>query len=396
MTIRESLRIAFAAALSAAAVAAIAPTAHAQTYGQPSYGQPGYGQPGQPGYGQPGQPGYGQPGYGQPGYGQPGYGQPGYGQPGYGQPGYGQPGYGQYGYGAAPPQKVKSTPLEIGFLYGTSAVWGGATGLWIDGEAHFFEPNRGYSVLPPVLFGVAAPMGVLIADYATHVMPRGLPSAIASGIILGGVAGLGVAGTAKTAKGNWRFHDDFGDLMLGEFIGSTAGGVLGGVGGALLKPSPKTNMLMLSAGFWGAGVGMEFGGGASNAKPERDVLMGGTIGLGVSEAVAGTVSFFWVPSWSQLGGMWGGFGIGEAIGAPVYLFYIGSKGDPRRGLIVQGVTGLIGAGVGALLGKPDQKGANADVENPFRGPHPALVKVLGGDVAPLPGGVEVRVSGLLF
>jgi hypothetical protein len=125
--------------------------------------------------------------------------------------------------------------------------------------------------------------------------------------------------------------------------------------------------------------------------------MGGTIGLGVSEAVAGTVSFFWVPSWSQLGGMWGGFGIGEVVGAPVYLFYIGSKGDPRRGLIVQGVTGLIGASVGALLGKPDQKGANnAESDDPFRGPHPPLVKVMGADVVPVQGGLEATVSGLLF
>ena len=355
--------------------------------------QPGYGQP-QPGYqpGYPPQPGYGQPGYGAPGYQpQPGYGQPGYGQPGYGQPGYGQPGYGQPSY---PPRNEKRTGLEIGFLYGTSAAWGIATGTWIDTEAKVDEP--GIAVIPPLVFGVAAPMAVLITDYATHSLPKGVPSAISAGIILGSAGGLGLAGYVSATGSKWGARE----IMRAEFIGSTVGGILGGVGGALLKPSPKSNMFMLSAGFWGAAAGAEIGGGASNGnlgQSDQDIMLGGLIGYGVSEAAAGTTSFFYVPSWAQIGAMWAGFGIGEVAVSPAYFFYIGSRKDPRRPLIAQGIAGIAGAVVGSFIAKPDKKGGMAENDdNPFAGRHPPMLKVVGGSINPIPGGAEATVAGLLF
>jgi hypothetical protein len=391
------LRVRVASILCAAFTFVGAPAAFAQVQPQPGYGQPNYGQPnyGQSGYGQPGygQPGYGQPGYGQPGYGQPGYGQPGYGQPGYGQPGYGQPGYGQPGYGQ-PPKKQKSSSLEIGYLYGTSIAWGVGTGVWIDFEAEIEEP--GFAVIPPLLLGVAAPVGVFIADYAMDKMPRGLPAAIATGILLGSELGFGISATqyalANSSSSEWGFTA----FMRAEFITSTAGGVLGGVAYGLLEPSPKTSMLVLSSSIWGAAAGAQFGGGASNGDVRQSddaVTVGGLIGYGVGTLGSAGASIGWVPSWNQLGWMWGGFAIGEAAVAPVYLFYIGSDNDPRRVLIAQGIAGLLGVGAGIFIGTPDKKGAIVEDET---APRPRFAEVLGGGITPVPGGATVNAVGYLW
>ena len=50
------------------------------------------------------------------------------------------------------------------------------------------------------------------------------------------------------------------------FIGSTLGGVVGGVGYYFFKPSPKTNFFLMSAAAWGALSGSFMGGGASKEK----------------------------------------------------------------------------------------------------------------------------------
>jgi hypothetical protein len=377
-----------AAAIGALACAtSIATNASAQPYQQPY--QP---------Y-QPYQPGYGQPGYGQPGYGQPGF-TP---QPGqYCPPGQFCPPGGQT---YPDPSKLKSTSLEMGYLYGTAAAWGIGTGIWIDAEAEIDEP--GFAILPPLVIGAAAAGGVAIADFAVHQMPRGVPSAIATGTLLGSGLGLGIAGYEAAVGNHWEFKE----IMRSEFVGSTAGAVLGIVGGVLLRPSPKTNMFMLSAGVWGAGIGAAFGGGASNGdlgNSDQDILLGGLIGYGVTTAAAGTISIFWVPSWSQLGWMWAGFGIGAAATTPVYLFYIGSDADPRRGLIAQGVGGLLGAGLFALIGKPDEKGAAYTWNEPLVPGHRFEVgKILSGSIAPTPVataadgrpygfGAELTLTGVLY
>ena len=103
---------------------------------------------------------------------------------------------GQQGMPPQPPpppprkKKKKSTTLEIGYLYGTSIAWGIGTGVWLDVEAEVENP--GIAIIMPALLGVAAPVGVFIADTAMDGMPRGLPSAIATGMWLGGGLGLGI------------------------------------------------------------------------------------------------------------------------------------------------------------------------------------------------------------
>jgi hypothetical protein len=354
---------------------------------------PGYGQPPPPGYGQPPPPGYGpQPGYGQPPpYGQP-YGQPGYGQPGYGQPGYGQPGYGQPGYG--PPPKRKSTGLEIGYLYVTAGAYGIGTGIWLDSLFEIEDPGVG--LILPAILGVAAPVVVYIADHPR--MPEGLPSAIATGMLIGAGEGLAVASTQYVTadrRDEWSFRG----LATSEFIGSTVGGVGGFAFYYFLKPHPKNNVFLASSIFWGSLIGSEFGIGASKAGSDwgyanDGAAIGGTIGFNVAAAGAATLSAFWTPSWNQIGWMWGGLALGTLISLPVYFFYAGSdEFDARRGLIFQGVAGTLGLAAGALIGTPDKKGAIAEVEDDT---HPRFAKILGGSLMPVDRGLGASIYGSLW
>jgi hypothetical protein len=379
----------------------LGPGAQPQQPQQP-YGQPGYGQPG-----------YGQPGYGQPGYGQP-YGQPGYGQPGYGQPGQpGQPPYGQYGYGQPQQPSTRSTG-EITFLYITAAAYGVGTGIWIDAEAT--KPggsvNPGLVMIAPILLGAAMPLGVWALDRKP--MRRGLPSAIATGLIIG--AGEGLTSSLYIAASSDKLT--FRGLTRAEMIGATLGGGAGAVYGYFLKPSPQKNMFLMSGSVWGTMIGYAFGGGASKGKwgqyedyvgngryesrpgANDAVTLGGLVGLNLGLAGVTATSFFWTPSWSQIGTMWLGFGIGTAASTLVYPFYALSDADPRTGLIFQGIAGAAGAVVGAFLGRPDRNAGIAGAEDPsekewLRKPS-RIARFRGGTLMPVPGGMGGMVMGELW
>jgi hypothetical protein len=390
--------------------------------GVPGQPPPGYGQPGY------GQPGYGQPGYGQPGYGQPGYGQPGYGQPGYGQPGYGQPGYGPPTYppGAAPPVPQgpqRSTPLEVGFLYGTAIAWGVGTGVWIDALAEVRDP--GIALIAPLVFGAAAPLGVFFLDRPP--MREGLPSSIATGMIVGAGLGLGIAAThdmieadnattefaAPTGPyrnlrvkvtGEWGFKG----VSTAMFLGSTLGGVAGGLIGYLGRPNPRSNLLITSAAVWGAGIGSAFGGGASNGTWEESndaVAVGGLIGYLALTGGAVGASFAWRPSWEQLGWMHVGFLSGAAAAAPIYAAYAAAPDeDPRRGLIFQGALALVGMGAAAIITQPrgtrtaaaDDDKRTALVEVGKSAHHRPWLTLDGVGLAPVNGGAGASVNGSLW
>lgn len=293
----------------------------------------------------PGPPYYGpQPGYPQ----QQGACPPGqWCAPAPGQPQPGGPGYG-------PPKKKKSTYLEIGYLYGTSILWGIGTGVWLDVEAEIENP--GIAIIMPAIFGAVAPVGVFIADYVMDGMPRGLPASIATGLWLGGGLGFGV----------WAVHDlnmrgsgqwGFAGLGRSTFVGSVVGGAGGVLVGALMEPSPKTSMSVLSATTMGTLVGGAFGGAASSGSLTNNadgaIMVGGLIGYGVGLLGSAGMSFAYVPSWEQIGFGWAGFAIGAAATTPVYFIYLGVDADPRTGLIAQGIGGLIGAGVGVALADAD-------------------------------------------
>lgn len=321
------------------------------------------------------------PGYGQP---PPGYGQP---PPGYGQP----PGYGAPGYGYAPPAKAKSSPLEIGYLYVTAGAFGVGTGIWVDALAGIDDP--GLMLLPPAILGVAAPVGVFFLDKPA--MPRGMPSSIATGMIVGAGLGLGVTST-QWVRADEANEWSFTALATSEVVGSALGGAGGYFFYRWLKPEPLTNAFVASSIAWGTILGSELGGGISEGtwgETNDTMALGGLIGFGAFLGGSVALSPVWTPSQDQLGWMWGGLGIGTAASLPVYLFYAGSDYDPRRGLIFQSVAGGLGLGVGALIGKPSRSGAVVEDDTRAR---PKVAELLGGTLTPLPGGgVGAQVYGLL-
>lgn len=309
--------------------------------------------------------------------------------------GYPQP----YGYAPTTPSpvpspvKTKSTPLEIGYLYVTSAAWGVGMGVWVDAEAKVEDP--GLRFIAPVVLGVAAPVGVWIADRG--VMPRGLPSAIATGMIIGAGEGLGIASyqhVTADEQSEWSFRG----LARAEVVGSIVGGAGLGTLWYFIRQSPKTNMFLASAVVWGTGIGTAFGGGASNgpwSQTNDSLGLGGLIGFNVALAGATGLSIAWTPSWNQLAWMWGGLGMGAGVSSLAYIFYAGSESDPRRGLIFQGVASTLGLAAGALIGSPDPRNMQGmnEVEDPA---HRPFARVLGGSLMPVQGGMGAAVLGELW
>ncbi|AKT43408.1 hypothetical protein [Chondromyces crocatus] len=316
-----------------------------------------------------------------------------YGGGGYGYPQ--QPYGGGYGYPQQPVStgRPRSTGLEIGYLYATATAYGVGTGIWVD--ALFGIENPGLALIAPGILGVAAPVLVFIADRPR--MPEGLPSAIATGMLIGAAEGLGVASyqwMSADKKNEWPFLG----LATSEFIGGTVGGVAGFAFYHLLRPNPKTNMLLASSAVWGSAIGGMFGGGASRGdwgQANDSVALGGLIGLNVAVAGAVGVSLAWTPSWNQIGWMWGGAAIGAVASLPVYIAYAGSDSDPRTGLIFQGVASLLGLGAGAFIGRPDRAGALVRNDEELVPERPFL-KVLGAGPLSVPGGMGAQLMGELW
>ena len=271
------------------------------------------------------------------------------------------------------------------------------TGIWIDAEAEVTDP--GLTVIAPAIFGAVAPLSVFLVDRFAYRkgMPEGLPSAIATGMLVGAGEGLGISSyqwMSSDAEDEWGFKG----LARAEIIGSTAGA---GAGWALyyfLRPLPETNVLISSATFWGSAIGSFFGGGASGryaswGQTNDSVAMGGLIGMNVAVAGAVGASIFWTPTWNNLAWMWGGFGIGTAASAPVYIFYAASDDhDPRRGLIFQGVAGTIGLGLGAAFSNHRKTRRNVGESGVDDRP----IQVWGANMMPLEKGMGVQVSGGLW
>lgn len=293
----------------------------------------------------------------------------------------------------------RATGLEMGYLYATSAAWGVGTGIWIDALANLGDP--GLMAIAPVVLGIAAPATVFVLDRTMNI-PKGLPSSIATGMLLGAGEGLGISSYqyVKAYDSNtWGFTG----LATAEFLGATIGGAAGAGLYFLGHPSPKTNIFLASGALWGTAIGTQFGGGASNgswgAYTNDGLALGGLIGFNLLAGGAGALSTVWIPSYNQLGWMWGGYGIGTAVSLPVYIFYAAAPDyDPRRGLIFQGVAGTLGLVAGALIGKPDRPGAIAreEEEERERARHPKFARVTGGSLAPVHGGVGATVVGELW
>ncbi|HSY24966.1 MAG TPA: hypothetical protein VK841_22735 [Polyangiaceae bacterium] len=350
-----------------AASISVATAAEAQTpapYGQPApvpaqpYGQPAqpYPQPAQP-YPPPAQP-YPPPAqpapypppaqpYPPPAQAYPQAAPP----PQYPQPVYVQPQPAPY----PPPQPMFQPPPrnryrsanEMAFLYGTSAIYGVGTGVWIDSLAGTSDP--GIAVLAPVAFGAAVPIGLYLWDQYDE-FDRAVPSTIATGLLLGAVEGVAIDGLQWQLTGNggpnsWNFKTNTSVV----FLTTTVGGVGGYAFGEWLQPDPRGLAFISSAAGWGSIAGVLFGGGVVGGDWKDGAAVWGFSGYNAGIVAAGALSTVYTPSWTTLKYLWAGEVLGTLATTPVYLFYIGSNSDPRHGMIANAFGGLAGIALAAVF-----------------------------------------------
>jgi hypothetical protein len=230
-------------------------------------------------------------------------------------------------------------------------MYGVGTGIWFSAEVGLDDPAL--FLIPPALLGVAAPVGVWFLDDPE--MPRGMPASISAGLAIGAGEGIGITSYQFVSADE---DDEWG--YKGLFRGTTLGATLGGVGGYAvgyyLEPSPKSTLLTTSAVLWGASIGSMFGYGGSEKGVGYGVAndsasLGGLIGYNIGLAGGAAASALYIPSWEQIGWMWGGAGVGVAVSLPVFLFYTGDDGPPaKRAFLFMGVTTTLGIAAGAIFG----------------------------------------------
>jgi hypothetical protein len=290
--------------------------------------------------------------------------------------------------GAPRPQASSASSFESGVLYLTSAAYGIGLGVWLDAEFGLRDPAL--VLIPPTLLGVAAP--VTAYAFSRPRSPRGLPGAIAAGLVIGAAEGVGIASLQMvTADRPWGFTG----MARAVAIGSTLGGLGGYAVGVLQEPSPNISAFATSGVVWGSLIGSAIGLGASEegasfGSTNDSMGRGGLIGFNAGLVATMALSTAFVPTIDQLSWMWLGGGIGALVSLPVYLFYLGDGTPPaKRGLLFTATAttlGIVAGGVfapqggGHAFGSGKSRFARVDYVTPFT----------------LHRGVGLQVGGTLF
>ncbi len=235
----------------------------------------------------------------------------------------------------------------MAYLYGVGFAYGVGTGIWIDSLAK--ESDPGIAFIAPLLFGAGVPIGMYAWDYNQE-FDRGVPSSIATGLLLGGVEGMAISGLQWQLTGNdgpntWSFRT----WTSITFATATVGGLGGYAFGEWLRPDPRSLALISSGAGWGAITGVLFGSGVVGGDWKDGAAVWGFAGYNAGILAAGAVATSYVPSWQTLKYMWLGDLLGTLATTPVYLFYIGNDSEIHHGLIANAVGGLAGLGIAAAL-----------------------------------------------
>ena len=244
-----------------------------------------------------------------------------------------------------PPKSPRRDDGEIAFLYATSAAYGITLGTWIDTLGPCSPNNKapdpknpgqtvnvcdpGVAFVSPLLFGAAVPLSFFLWDnFYPGGIHRGVGTSIGTGLIIGALEGLGVAGANFAIAGDndgKRWGSD--GIMSSIFVASTLGGIGGYAFGEAVRPDPRKIALVASGAGWGALMGATFGGGAANSDGNsvaQGMLVGNLVGINVGLAATGVLAAVgYDPSWNALKYMWMGAGLGlvgtSIIIYPIYL-----------------------------------------------------------------------------
>ncbi len=266
----------------------------------------------------------------------------------------------------AKPRSPRRDDGEIVYLYATSAAYGVALGAWIDVLGPCSPNNKdvngknicdpGVAFVSPLLFGAAVPLGFFLWDnFYPGGMHRGVASSIGTGLIIGSLEGLGIAGANFAIAGDGtgkRWGSD--GIMSSVVLASTLGGIGGYAFGEAVRPDPRKIALVASGAGWGALMGSTFGGGAANSDGNsvaQGMLVGNLIGINVGLAATGVLAAVgYDPSWQALKYMWLGSGIGlVATSIIIYPIYLASQKTDTQGNSLAN-HGMVANSFGMLAG----------------------------------------------
>ena len=148
-----------------------------------------------------------------------------------------------------------ASPGEMAYLYGVSAAYGVGTGVWLDSLVA--RDRSGHlASSPPIALGAAAPIGAYVWDDYDE-FTRGVPSSIATGLLLGGVEGIAIGGLQWQLTGQRRAeHVGLLDADVGDVRRRPRPAASAATSSASrLGPDPRTLAFISS----GAGLGTAFG-----------------------------------------------------------------------------------------------------------------------------------------
>jgi hypothetical protein len=248
---------------------------------------------------------------------------------------------------APAPASDRRTNTEMFFLYTTGLGYGIGTGVWVDALFKITDP--GAAVIAPVALGAAAPVGVYFWDDLGGPLHKGVPSSVATGLLLGALEGGGIAGTqyvlSRSKEDDWSFRAQ----TTITFLTATGGGVGGYFFGEYARPDLHSLAFISSGSGWGLISGALFGIGISGRRWGDWATVSGMIGYNVGLLGTGAISLWRSPSYQTLKWMWVGYGAGTLAGALVFPFYLFSDSDPKRGFVAPALGGIAGAAVAGVL-----------------------------------------------
>ncbi len=155
------------------------------------------------------------------------------------------------------------------------------------------------------MLGAAVPIGIYAWDYNQE-FDRGVPSSIATGLLLGGVEGMAISGLQWQLTGNggpnsWSFRT----WTTITFAAATGGGLGGYAFGEWLRPDPRSLALISSGAGWGAIAGILFGSGVVGGDWKDGAAVWGFAGYNAGHRWRrGQWRRAYVPSWQTLKYMW--------------------------------------------------------------------------------------------
>jgi hypothetical protein len=193
-----------------------------------------------------------------------------------------------------------------------------------------------------------------------------VPASVATGLVLGGIEGIAIAGT------QWKYTREkdedwsFATQTTVTWIFATGGGVGGWAFGEWIRPDPRSMGFIVSTSGWGAISGTFLGIAVSGADWKDGASVAGLIGYNIGLVGGGALSIIHTPSWRAQQWMWGGYGLGVLAGCLVFPFYLFSDADAKHGFIGPALGGLAGAGIAGAF--------NYDLKDPADTPAPRTSK----------------------